>query len=192
MVEREGCFLHALNGRWSHLVRGRPGILRPHSIDSALELQQSPLKCPANSTTMFSSTQPSNPSANLSENRTNRSVIRTQFLQTGQRMCIKPTYIHPSCGHRANGTAAIPPVVDYCRAVWDDPIGPDWLRQCTEWNGLEHRDRYVSRGYCDRCIMTGVQVMRCHGMEDLDTYARSMGVSLHELMEANPGWRPDR
>lgn len=67
---------------------------------------------------------------------------------------------------------------------------PGFPRQCLDGNGLTYRDAYASRGYCDRCIMTGIAVTKAQGLIGLDVYARSMGVSIDELVSAHPEWRP--
>lgn len=45
----------------------------------------------------------------------------------------------------------------------------------------------VPRGYCDRCIMTGIQLMAAKGL-DPDVFASSMGVRLSDLAMKWPHW----
>lgn len=48
---------------------------------------------------------------------------------------------------------------------------------------------YMDRGYCDECIMAGIEVAKAKGL-DMDLYARRMGARLSDLMNDHPGWRP--
>jgi hypothetical protein len=85
----------------------------------------------------------------------------------------------------------IPPQTVYnCEAALEVCFAPVWPNQCLEGAGLQYRDMYTCRGYCNRCIMTGVSVMMGRGLADPDVFARSMGVSLSVLMRAHPEWRP--
>lgn len=104
-------------------------------------------------------------------------------------MCVVTRYIHSICDHRTHGTTSKAARVTFCRDAFNHPFAPGFPRQCVEGYGLRYNDQSVCRGYCDRCIMTGVKVMMAHGM-DPDVYATSMGVSIDELMMANPGWEP--
>lgn len=109
-------------------------------------------------------------------------------------MCIRYRRIHPSCGHPARGTSGPEAHTEMCQdALNTRPsythAGPARI-PCRPGRGLEHDVEYVDRGYCDNCIITGIAITKAKGLTDIDVYARSMGVSINDLMRANPGWRP--
>jgi len=95
-------------------------------------------------------------------------------------MCIVSRKIHPTCGHQVPGTVA---QTYYCRDA-----GPNFQR-CLPGAGLEQHNEYADQGYCDACIMTSVEVAKAKGM-DIDVVARSLGVSLNDLLREHPSWRP--
>lgn len=95
-------------------------------------------------------------------------------------MCIIYRKIYPSCGHHASGTV---PETNYC-----ENAGPRFER-CQVGAGLEYQNEYYDRGYCDACIMAGIELAKAKGL-DMDVYARSMGVRLSDLLSAHPSWRP--
>jgi hypothetical protein len=135
--------------------------------------------------------QPS--SAQALEHPSKQNSIPTPTQHTANRpspeMCIITLYSHPSCGHRASGTAEQPYQETYCQTVWDNALGPNWPRPCIG-RDLTYNEVNVRRAFCDRCIMTGNKVMMEQGLGDPDVYARSMGVSVDALMRAHPDWRP--
>jgi hypothetical protein len=91
-------------------------------------------------------------------------------------MCIVYDHIHPSCGHPAGGTSGHPSSTWICRDLFG----------CS---GPQEEIDYLSRGYCDMCIITGMTVAKAKGF-DMYAYASSMGVGISELMDAHPQWRP--
>lgn len=95
-------------------------------------------------------------------------------------MCIVTRKVCPSCGHQASGTVA---ETYYC-----EDAGPRFQR-CQPGAGLEYQTEYYSRGYCDACIMSGIEVAKAKGL-DMDVHVRSMGVRLSDLLGAYPSWRP--
>ena len=91
-------------------------------------------------------------------------------------MCIVYNFIHPSCGHQAIGTAG---------------TSSD-TRMCANWfacSRLDERDVSIGREYCDMCIITGITVAKAKVL-DMQAYASSMGVSVNDMMNAYPQWRP--
>ena len=92
------------------------------------------------------------------------------------KMCIVYNRIHPSCGHQASGTSGHSSSTWICRNLFT----------CS---GPQQQAEYISRGYCDMCIITGITVAKAKGF-DMHVYARSMGVGIHDLMNAYPQWRP--
>lgn len=95
-------------------------------------------------------------------------------------MCIISRTVYPSCGHQAPGTRA--------ETYFCENAGPRYER-CLRDAGLEHHTVYMDRGYCDECIMAGIEVAKAKGL-DMDLYARRMGARLSDLMNDHPGWRP--
>jgi len=96
------------------------------------------------------------------------------------KMCIVTRKVYPSCGHLASGTVM---ETYYC-----ENAGPNFQR-CQPGAGLEYQTEYYSRGYCDACIMRGIEVAKAKCL-DMDVYARSIGVRLSDLLSAYPSWRP--
>lgn len=93
-------------------------------------------------------------------------------------MCIAINYRHPSCGHHATGTASNHggPWAQLCSTALSTGT------ECDRFTNVENV--YVSRGYCDTCIMKGAELAKAKGL-DSEVYTNSMGVSLAALLEQN-------